>query len=176
MDFRSKLSRPVGIGDIREITHLVQGDDRRKQELYGLLFDDNEKVARRAAWSLCHLHECEWLYNKQNELIDEALACKDPGKRRVLLTILYRQPFPESPRTDFLDFCLERMVSKHEPPAVQSLCVKLAYEQCLHYPELLQELRTILEIMEPELLPPSIRCVRKNILTAIRTGKRFRTA
>lgn len=67
-------------------------------------------------------------------------------------------------------FCLERMLSVKELPGVQSLCIKIAYELCRTIPELTQELKTTLEMMEGELCP-AIMSVRKNILKAIPKGK-----
>ena len=58
-----------------------------------------------------------------------------------------------------------------EPAGVQSLCMKLAYQLMRSIPELQQELRTILEIMEPDLLVPAIRSVRKNTLKAMKAKK-----
>lgn len=103
-------------------------------------------------------------------MIDEVLVCKHGGKRRVMLNLLYRQPFPNPPRVDFLDFCLERMMSGEELPGVQSLCMKIAYELCRPIPELMQELKTMLAMLEGDLVP-SIQAVRKNILKAMQKGK-----
>ena len=89
----------------------------------------------------------------------------------MLLNLLCQQPLADPPRVDLLDFCIERMVSQQEPPGVQSLCIKLTYQLTRFIPELQQELRTMLEIMEPELLVPAIRSVRKNTLKAIKAKK-----
>lgn len=166
MNLKTRLSRRIQITDIHEIIFFIQHDDNQKRELYELLFDADDTVAYQAAWVFTHLSvkENEWLYDKQDALIDEALVCRHPGKRRLLLTMLYRQPQANPPRIDFLDFCLERMVSKQEAPGVQSLCIKLAYELCRSIPELLGEYRSILEIMDADLLPVSLRTARKNVL------------
>ena len=86
----------------------------------------------------------------------------------MLLNLLCQQQLADPPRVDLLDFCMERMVSRNEPAGVQSLCIKLTCS----IPELQQELRTMLEIMEPELLVPAIRSVRKNTLKAIQAKKK----
>ncbi len=132
MRFKAKLSERIGIDDIRMILHLTRQSDRRKQELYNLVLDEDETIGYRAAWIFTHFCRTDnkWLYNKQDELIDEVLACKHGGKRRVILNLLYKQPLNNPPRIDFLDFCLERMLSRHELPGVQSLCMKIAYELC----------------------------------------------
>ncbi len=168
MNFKTQLSTRIGMDEVEEILRLTHDSDCRKQELYDLVMGEDEAVGYYAAWIFTHFssQDNKWLYNKQDELIFEVMTCKHGGKRRVILNVLYRQPFANPPRVDFLDFCLERMLSNKELPGVQSLCMKIAYELCLPIPELLQELKTMLEMMEGDLVP-SIRAVRKNILTAI---------
>lgn len=172
MDFRARLSRRIGMDDINEMLLLAENDDSRKQELYDLVVGDDEVIGYHAAWVFTHFSSQanEWLYDKQDELIDQVLSCKHGGKRRVILNLLYKQPLTSPPRVDFLDFCLERMMSCQELPGVKSLCMKLAYELCRSIPELKYELKTALEIMEPGLVP-SMQNVRKRILKAIATGK-----
>ena len=174
MNFKTKLSQRIHMEDIYEILQLTHKDDGRKQELYDLVLGEDEALGYHAAWVFTHFskQDNEWLYSKQNELIDEVLVCKHGGKRRVLLGLLNKQPLPDPPRVDFLDFCLERMVSAQELPGVQSLCMKIAYELCRPIPELLQEFKTTLELMEGD-LTPAIRSVRRNILKAIQKGKRL---
>ena len=172
MDFKSRLSERIGMDDINEILRLTHDSDSRKQELYNLVIGEDEAIGYHAAWIFTHFssQDNEWLYNKQDQLIDNILVCKHGGKRRVMLNLLYRQPFPNPPRVDFLDFCLERMISSDELPGVKSLCMKIAYELCRPIPELMQELKTMLAMMESDLVP-SIRAVRKNILKVMQKGK-----
>ncbi|WP_353123941.1 hypothetical protein [Dysgonomonas capnocytophagoides] len=172
MDFKARLSQRIGMDDINQILCSTHDCDTRKQELYNLVIGEDEIIGYHATWIFAHFpsQDNEWLYNKQDQLIDEVLACKHGGKRRVMLNLLYRQPFPNPPRVDFLDFCLERMMSSEELPGVKSLCMKIAYELCHSIPELIQELKTMLAMMEGDLVP-SIRAVRKNILKAIQKGK-----
>jgi len=173
MNFKEKLSERIHLKDIYEMMLSAQNMDSKKKELYQALFDTDDKVAYQAAWVFTHfsLAENRWLYDKQNELIDEALVCVHPGKRRLLLTLIFRQPPANPLRTDFLDFCLTRMISKQELPAVQSLCMKLAYEMCRQIPELRQELHSIIELMEPDLLSVAMKSARNNVLKAMKTGK-----
>uniref|UniRef100_UPI003FEE6020 hypothetical protein n=1 Tax=Parabacteroides distasonis TaxID=823 RepID=UPI003FEE6020 len=148
----------------------VQGNQERKAELYDLIFDPDDAVSYQALWVCSHFStkENEWLYDKQDELINEVLSCEHSGKRRILLNLLVRQPQTNPPRVDFLNFCLDRMLSAKELPGVQTLCMKLGYELCRPIPELLQEYKTLLDLAEPDLLQISLRTVRKNILKKIR--------
>lgn len=168
MNLKDRLSLRIGMDDIHDITYLTQGDNVRKQELYDLLFDQDDRLAYQAAWIMTHfsVKENEWLHNKQNELIDEVLVCTHTGKRRLILALLYKQPTVSPPRVDLLNFCLDHMLSKKEPFGVQSLCIKLAYKLCRPIPELTQELKRTLEMME-DTLSPAIQIAKKNILKDI---------
>lgn len=172
MNLEVVLSRRIGINDINNILLFATQNNKRKQELYNLLFDEDEAVGYQAAWVFTHFsaQDNKWLYDKQNELIDEVLVCKHGGKRRLILTLLYKQPFSEPLRVDLLDFCFERMLSGQELPGVQSLCIKIAYELCRPIPELMQELKVTLEMLQGD-LKPAIRCVKGNILKAMQKGK-----
>jgi len=169
MNFQEKLSGRIHMEDIHEVLLYVEGNDKRKQELYELIYHKDDTLAYQTLWVLTHFNrkENEWLFSKQDELISGVLICEHPGKRRLFLNLLLKQSLASPPRVDFLDFCLEHMLSKDELPGVQTLCMKLAYELCRTIPELLQEFRTTLDIMETDLLPISIRTVRKNLLKAM---------
>ena len=173
MNLRARLSERVHIEDIREVLHFIQDDERLREEIYQLIFDEDAIVSYQALWVCTHFSKAdvEWLSRKQEELIDAAMTCPHSGKRRMILHLICQQPAADLPRVDFLDFCMERMISREEPAGVQSLCMKLAYQLTRSIPELQQELRTILEIMEPDLLVPAIRSVRKNTLKAMKAKK-----
>jgi hypothetical protein len=173
MTIRETLATRISLNDIHEIISRLQPESGGKQEIYELLFDEDETVSYQAAWALSHFSakDNEWLYDKQDQLINKAINEHHAGKRRIILQMLYRQPFATPPRVDFLDYCLEKMISKSELPAVQSSCIKLAYEMCRQIPELLGELKSILEMMEPEHLTPATRSARNHVFKAMRSGK-----
>lgn len=174
MNLRAKLSERLHAHSIRELVHYIQNDERLREEIYQLIFDEDDFISYQALWVCTHFSsaEIEWLSQKQNELINAALSCPHNGRRRLLLNLVYQQPVADPPRVDFLDFCMERMVSREEPTGVQSVCMKLAYEMTRSFPELQHELRTLLEIMEPELLSPALRSARKNVLKAIKQNRK----
>lgn len=156
MNLRARLSERVHIEDIREVLHFIQDDERLREEIYQLIFDEDAIVSYQALWVCTHFSKADvaWLSRKQEELIDAAMTCPHSGKRRMILNLICQQPAADPPRVDFLDFCM-----------------KLAYQLTRSIPELQQELRTILEIMEPDLLVPAIRSVRKNTLKAMKAKK-----
>lgn len=137
-----------------------------KEELFQLLFDPDKRTSDNAAWVLTHLPKTEdsWLTERQDILIDEAMRTASTTKRRLIMNLLERTSFvPDHIRTDFLDFCFNTILSD-EPIGVKSLAIKLAYAQSVHYPELLEEVNTTLQLMEPEELPAALKHLRGKML------------
>jgi hypothetical protein len=136
------------------------------EELFQLLFDQDKRTSDNAAWVLTHLPKKEdaWLAERQNVLIDEAMRTENTTKRRLIMNLLDRTPFnPDHIRTDFLDFCFNIMLSD-EPIGVKTLAIKLTYAQSVHYPELLEEFNTALQMMEPEVLPAALKHIRGKMM------------
>ncbi len=168
---RERLCKSIGKTDVNDIAGIAQGSDAAKQVLYKLMFDTDNRVANNVAWIFCNVdNQCgKWLYPKHDELIDEVLKTPDDTKRRLLLVLLLRQPFDkDNLRTDFLDFCLGCIASGKESTSVRTLSIKLAYEQCKYYPDLLRELQSTLELLETDLLSTGVRTVRRKTLDEMR--------
>jgi len=94
MNIKERLSERISLNEIQEIISSIKHSHLKKQELFNLLFDSNDKIAYQAAWVMSHFSskENEWLASKQDELINEVMICKHSGKCRLLLNILYNQP------------------------------------------------------------------------------------
>lgn len=170
--YRERLSKSIRKDDIYEMVYYAQGkeDNIAKRALYKLVFDPDKRLSNNAAWVFCNfdLRSNEWLYTKHDELIDEAMRTGDGAKRRLMLVLLLRQPFDkDNLRTDFLDFCLDCISSGKESTSVRTLSIKLAYEQCKSYPDLLRELKSTLELLEPDLLSTGVRTVRRKTIADI---------
>ena len=151
----------------------ISGNDARalarpdfKEELFQLLFDPDKRTSDNAAWVMTHLPQTvdAWLTERQNILIDEVMRTDSTTKRRLIMNLIERTPFERDQiRTDFLDFCFSKMLSD-EPVGVKTLAVKLTYAQSVHYPELLEEFNTALQMMEPEVLPAALKHIRGKML------------
>ena len=169
---RQKLSHKLALSDILHICLLMQGkeNDSRKEELYRLTFDKDERVAVNALWVFTHFDSInnEWLYTKHDDLIDRVLIEPTVTKRRLMLGLLLRQPFDEnSLRSDFIDFCVSKITACAQPYAIRALCIKLAYEQMKYYPELLAELKMALGMLEQEVLSPGLMSAKRQIMKKI---------
>ncbi|MCF0160425.1 MAG: hypothetical protein HUJ99_06505 [Bacteroidaceae bacterium] len=93
-----------------------------------------------------------------------AMHTSNSSLRRLLLNVIERQTIqPQEMDADFLDFCFSHMVSPAETPGIQSLCMKLAFQQCRHYPELLHEFNETLSLMQDG-YAVSVTTLRKKLL------------
>lgn len=136
-----------------------QDDERLREEL-------PTDIRRRyhsyqALWYVYHFSKAdvEWLSdgNKKNWLTP-LWPAQYSGKWRISWTLICWQPAADPPRVDF--DCMERRY-----PAGNHRRNRSAWNPLINWQrsilELQIELRTILEIMEPDLLVPAIRSVRK---------------
>ena len=130
-------------------------------------FSEDYRVARSALWGLTKAskEELSQLQVILNELIDQSMQAENSSVRRLSLNIVERLKMEEVDlRTDFLDFCFEHMMDVEEFPGIQSVCMKLAFRMSKFYPELMDELKRTLEVMETDYYKPAVKCVRSRIL------------
>ena len=50
MNLRARLSERVHIENIREILHYIQDDERLREEIYRLIYDEDSVVSYQALW------------------------------------------------------------------------------------------------------------------------------
>ena len=170
---RNQLINRLSINDIYSPCLQTRGKENNclKEELYQLTLDENDRVSFNALWALSHFDEANnpWLFQKHDELIDRVLVEKNETKRRLMLQLLLRQPFEEeSLRSDFIDFCIAKITACSQPYAIRCYCMKLAYEQMKYYPELLEELRMALDMLEQEVLTPGLLSAKRQIMKKIK--------
>ena len=168
---RKKLNKKLCMDDIYEICILTHGNNCKKAHLYQLTFDEDERISTNALWVFTHfdMQNNEWLISKHDDLIDRVLVEKDETKRRLMLSLLLRQPFEEkSLRSDFIDFCITKITACSQPYAIRCYCMKLAYEQMKYYPELLTELKAAIDMLEQEPLSPGLISAKKQVMKKIK--------
>ena len=130
-------------------------------------FSQDYRVARSALWGLTKAskEELSQLQVILDEFINQAMKTENSSVRRLSLNVVERLNMSEDDlRTDFLDFCFNHMMNVEEYPGIQSVCMKLAFRMCKLYPELMDELKRILEAMEIDYYKPAVKCVRNRIL------------
>ena len=166
------LGERIGMSEVRELVAACCGAERMamRRTLWLAVGGEDDRAAYNALRVLTHLPEEErgWLAEHRDALIDLAMTTSHVGSRRLVMTLLERQPVEATDvRTDYLDFCLSR-INSTEPYAIRALGLKQAYAQCRHYPELIAELRQEIEIMSLGELSPGLFSARRQILRKLR--------
>ncbi len=144
-----------------------------KEALYQLSLDQDAPTATHALRIFTHFdsNDLQWLHDRHNELIGRALTETHPGKLRMLLTLLLRQPFyAEQLHTDFIDFCTTLVTGTTQPYALRALGMKLACKQMTLFPELTNELDSIMQLLEQEPLSPGLLSAKRQVQAKIKTA------
>lgn len=163
-----RLKQTFSEGGAQEIYQEVKSDGDFLGFARRYVFDEDYMVARSALWGLTKASamELSQLQVILNELTEQAMQTENSSVRRLTLNIIERLKMDEEDlRTDFLDFCIEHTVSIKEFPGIQAVCLKLAFRMCKFYPELMDELKRILEGMDIECYKPAVKSLRKKILS-----------
>ena len=169
-----RLKQTFSEGGAQEIYQSVKSEGDFLGFARQYVFHHDYRVARNALWGLtkASVEELSQLQVMLNELVDLAMQTENSSVRRLTLNIIERLKMDEDDlRTDFLDFCLEHMVSIKEFPGIQSICMKLAFRMCSYYPELMDELKRTIEGMETEHYKPAVKSLRNKILSGKPMGR-----
>ncbi len=155
------------IDEIKVMAMEAHRDAQRRDGLFASMLSCEGKDASNAAWALTHLPKEDNIYINmyRTELVQLAVTTPEVPLRRLSMVLLERLEWGrDDVRTDLLDFCLEHMMLADEPYGVKALCMKLAYQQCRHYPELCAELKQGLLLLEPSELGAGVKHTRGKIL------------
>lgn len=166
MDLKERMSGRLNKARIEELCEEIRGNVSCQECLFDLTDDADRRIAYNAFWVLSRLVAVDnsWIITKRDILIDRVMAEQTDGIRRQILAVLLHLPFDkEHLRSDFVDFCLEKIPLNRETCAVRVYCLRLAFEQCKFYPELLQELQAVLAMVDGEPLPAGLYAARADI-------------
>ncbi|MDE5922684.1 MAG: hypothetical protein K2G79_04245 [Muribaculum sp.] len=170
MDIDLLLSRKINLPDIRRIALWVSGDTGRLEVLWSLARSDHRLTSVNSLWVLSHLcgSQSGWLGLRQHTLIDMLLTTTDTAKKRLLLQILKTQDFDaDTMRADLLDYCLSKINSECEPYSIRAFSIYVAFRMARHYPELITELKSYLDMLSFQSLSPGLVCARRKTLAEI---------
>lgn len=147
MDFKTLLAEiPSGFEKevyIRE----VGGSAENFQSLLELTLHEQDPLAWRAAWILdgCAEKHPELAAGHIHRIIRRLPGITSTGVIRSLLRMLCRYEIPEGDQGLLVDLCFGYMVSEPYPVAVKVHAMQIIYNHVLLYPELKDELRTVIE-------------------------------
>ena len=160
------------IDEVKAMARRAHDDARVLEGLFEAMLGSERDEAVHAAWALTHLPKQDngSIAKHREELVALATTTADTSLRRITLSLLeridwelqYSDDAPES-YVALLNFSMEHMMMGDEPYGVRALCMKLAYTLSLPYPELLEELRRSLTMIEPAELSAGVRHTRNKI-------------
>ena len=163
-----RLRQTFSEGGAQEIYQAIKANGDFLGFAHRYAFSEDFRVARSALWGLTKAsrEELSQLQVILDKFIEQAMQTENSSVRRLSLNVVERLELKEEYlRTDFLDFCFDHMMDVEEYPGIQSVCMKLAFRMCSFYPELMDELKRILEAMEIDYYKPAVKCVRNRILS-----------
>ncbi|MDE6392172.1 MAG: hypothetical protein K2L59_02735 [Muribaculaceae bacterium] len=154
------LSQKTNLQQIKSVVSWASGSQDNFKLLWGFVQSDDRRTSVNALWTMTHLPKTDvkCIVSLRDEMIDMLLAETDTGKKRMLLQLLREQEYAaDDIRTDFLDYCLSKINSECEPYAVRCFSIYAAYKMCRHFPELIAELETYLDMMQYQTLSPGLK-------------------
>ena len=147
MDFKALLSQfPSGIEKELYISEVGSAPEKVKS-LLDIALNEKDPLAWRAAWVLDGSDE---KHPGQARDYISAIVCKLPnlksnGSLRSLLRMLCRYNIPEDDQGILIDLCFKYLVSELYPVAVKVHAMQIVYQHVLIYPELKEELVTVIQ-------------------------------
>jgi len=147
MDFRSLLLNfPSGVEKDIYIKEVIGTKDGFRS-LLDLALHDKDPVAWRASWVLDGSDEQQpgLATTYLSKIIQALPALESKGSLRSLLRMLCRYDIPEEKQGLLIDLCFSYLVSELYPLAVKVHAMQIVYNHVLIYPELKDELVTVLE-------------------------------
>lgn len=170
MNIEDLLSQKINLPQIKLVASWASGIPENLNLLWKYVSSDNRRTSVNSLWAITHLpdSDSEWISSLRNEMIDILLSEIDTGKKRMYLQILREQNYDKDEiRTDFLDFCLSKINSECEPYAIRCFSIYTAFKMCRHYPELITELDSHLDMMSFQSLSPGLKSALRQIKAKI---------
>ena len=140
------------------------------EELIRCALHPDHLLSSRAMWVLGHCSDIEYnSIRKYHGRLIENLSRQDlhNGVIRNTLRLYQQYPVPEAYQAFLLDLCHGYIQDPAQAIAVRSFAITVVFNISKPYPELLSELRTVLEQLPAGDEPAGIRSKVKNTLKAI---------
>ena len=147
MDYKSLLaSFPSGAEKDLYIQH-VGFSEEKFLELLELTLYEKDPIAWRACWILDGSDEKNpGLAHKHiSKIVQRLPDLASKGALRSLLRLLCRYKISEKDQGLLIDLCFGYMVSELYPVAVKVYSMQILYNHVLIYPELKEELKTVIQ-------------------------------
>lgn len=138
-------------------------------EFWEIFMKNSEPVSRRAAWVIdCFTETMPNILNSRiEELCINLPVFKTDGLKRHSMRMLSRSPLPEANLGILIDVSFRWLESRTESVAVKMYCILLLERISALYPEIIPELRDLIEFQMNEATPGLIN-ISKKVLTRLK--------
>lgn len=143
-----------------------------------MLYSGQVRSAYNAAWILHHLaveDKAIYLRPFYDRIVDMAVVPELSIRRGLVLSILAEMSTDEPVRMDLFDFCMLHMTDMKESDSSRSMMIGLAAKMCKSWPELSNELRACLDLLQYESKPSLLAARRKALKSLKGRGRRSAT-
>ncbi len=156
MDIREALLQEHSKSQTQRITDYIGDDPERFKILVELFLGDHNRITQRAAWALSNSGlDHPGLTAPYQEQLLQKLQIPDQHdaiKRNILRIWVHQMP-PEDLWGELFDVCYAFARSKDEAGAIKAFSIYIMGNIAWHYPELAEEVRTLIEDLKPIATP-----------------------
>lgn len=148
MKLREQLLKEHTKANCLRIVKWVGKDQTRFDELFALFSGDEYRVVQRAAWpvSYCVIDHPGLIKKHFKKLVDN-LKKPNPhtAVKRNSMRLLQEIDIPEKFEGEIMNLCFHYISEPTEAAAVKAFSIRVLENLSKKYPEIIQELKTILE-------------------------------
>lgn len=171
MDLVEKLAAAHSKEQTMEIVAWIGSDQKRFDNLFKIFMNGTYRIVQRAAWPLSFsVAGHPTFINKHYSKILEKLAAQgqhDAVKRNITKIFAEMNDFPVKYHGRIMDACFSFIEDIKAPIAVQSYSLHVLSKLSRLYPEIIPELKLIIETRLPH-ATPAFRAAARNFLKTIR--------
>ena len=148
MDLRETILQEHSKAQTNKIIKWIGSDQKRFDELFKLFLNDEYRVVQRAAWPLsyCVINHPELVQKHFTKLVKNL---QKPGigdaVKRNSIRLLQHISIPRKLHGEIMNICFNYISDPQEKVAIKAFSLTVLQNLCRQYPEIKQELKTIIE-------------------------------
>jgi len=156
VNLREEILKEHSKAQCEYIVAWIGSDQSRFDELLHLFLTDEYRVVQRSAWPLsyCVIAHPEFISRYWRQLIDNLFK---PGihmaVKRNTIRMMEGIGIPEDYEGEMMDLCINYVASPTEAVAVKAHSLTILGKLCRKYPEIIPELKLIIEDQLPHQTP-----------------------
>ena len=148
MNLRKTILAEHSKAQTDKIIQWIGSNQKRFDELFNLFLNDEYRVIQRAAWPLsyCAINHPQLIQKHFYKLIKNLYKpnLHDAVKRNTV-RLLQHIPAPQRLHGEIMNICFGYISDPQEKVAVKAFSLSILQNLCRQYPEIRQELKTIIE-------------------------------